>query len=135
MGYCIDQTYTNFSIKAGQEEALLAAIHSLVTGKNATNGYSWVNNEEVLNATTVKEAMKAFRWEPCIDMQGWIYNIVFRGEKRGSDDQFFEAIAPLVDSGSEIQMRGEDGYQWKWSFKDKTVKNVSGRFVWDDEVE
>ena len=56
------------------------------------------------------------------------FSFDFYGEKLGDDEIFLSALAPYVEDGSYLEFEGEDGYSWRWSFKngklvEKTIKN------------
>lgn len=100
-------------------------------GQTTERYYSWVSTQEVLKAETLAEALYAWRWEAGFDSSGNICDLSFTGEKRGQDEILFEVLAPHVKDGGYISMRGEDGYFWRWLFRDKKCINQSGRVVYD----
>jgi hypothetical protein len=93
---------------------------------------SWLQPDRILGAETLYDALAACRW-PVIedDERGNITELEFRGEKRGSEDELFAALAPFVEDGSEIRMVGEDGTIWRWLFRDGKVCRQEGRIVFD----
>jgi hypothetical protein len=42
----------------------------------------------------------------------------------------WEAIAPVVVSGSYVEFQGEDGALWKWEFRDKKLRTFEGHIAW-----
>jgi hypothetical protein len=145
MGYYMNQRGGKFSIPIDKKDAALAAIKALADkpeqmsggsyqgGKEVAKWYSWVNTEEFVEAETLKEAFSAWRWELEESEEGEIVNLYFNGEKLGDDLLFLEAIAPFVEEGSYIHMEGEDGYYWRWLFKNGRVYEQSGTVVFDEE--
>jgi len=85
----------------------------------------WSENKEILEAKSLEEALAVCQWEPINKDNGGgpIVDIMFVGEKIGSDFEIFKAIGPYVKAGSEIVMIGEDGHIWRWHFDgDKCVE-------------
>ena len=62
--------------------------------------------------------------------KGEIVNLEFDGEKSGDEDILFRAIAPFVESGSFIEMRGEDGCQWRCLFHKGELHEIYPEIVW-----
>lgn len=60
-----------------------------------------------------------------------ITSILFIGESRGGEKEYFKALAPYVEPGSYIQMAGEDFSQWRWVFNGKTCKEVRGKLTFE----
>lgn len=147
MGYCMEQRDCNFKIKREHFKDALKAIKALVAQDNKKSGgsfkggktiekfFAWTENDEILNAKTVMDALLAWRWEVEIDDDG-INNISFTGEKLGDDIHLFEAIAPFVEVGSYIEMTGEDGGHWRWMFNGKTCIGInSSKTDWRDKID
>jgi hypothetical protein len=142
MGYYMNLKESYFHINKENKEKALEAIKKLIehvdklgggfVSNNGirTNHYAWVDMNFV-NAETLTEAMKCWRWS-LENEEGNIVNIQFEGEKLGDDEILFEAIAPFVEKGSYIEMRGEDGTHWRWIFDGEHCKEKTGRLSWDD---
>jgi hypothetical protein len=134
MGYCMDQRSSFFHIAKANEDAALQAIKALAGTETIEDGsgrhFSRVDTGRFLAATTLDDALLAWRWETYRDGDGVIGNIGFRGEKYGDDTVLFTAIAPFVEPGSYIEMNGEDGALWRWIFKNGTVDEVSATITW-----
>jgi hypothetical protein len=115
MGYYMNQADARFAIKKENEDRCLQAIKDLA---GPTKDYSWVDNKAVSEAKSLAEAFDLWRWPIQADDEGeFAANYIsFRGDKSGSEDVLFEAIAPFVEHGSYIQMDGEDGCVWRWWF-------------------
>lgn len=137
MGYCMEQIGAEFSIRKEWEQEALQAIKAL-KGKETCHDstgshFSWVDHDYE-QARTLGDAMLCWRWAlgEATGLFGGIYEgIEFRGEKLGDDDLLFEAIAPWVEHGSYIEMRGEDGQLWRWMFKYRQVRQIYPKWEWD----
>jgi hypothetical protein len=81
--------------------------------------FAFVDTKPVVEAYTLLDALDEWRYHVVIDKYGNINNIEFTGEKLGQDKLLFDVIAPFVRDGSYITMIGEDGFKWKWIFKNK----------------
>ena len=134
MGYCMDQTDSDFTIKKENFtkalEALKAAfipenmnVSDYINGKEYPH-FSWVDTQTVLNAKELEDALREIRYQPVYDDDGNIINVEFTGEKAGAEDVFFVALAPYVENHSYICFEGEDGCRWEWDFDGQKVKEV-----------
>lgn len=119
------QTESNFRIKAERLPALLAALKSLEAGR-------WVSQSEINRATTVEEVLRAWRWVPDFDGNGDLVELWFRGEKSGDEDSLFRVLAPYVEPGSFIEMRGEDDALWRFWFTDGKCHEIYPDITWPD---
>lgn len=130
MGYCMDQGITKFRIKRENANDAFEAIKKIV----ATHKLPWINSTSVFDAKTFDEAMLKCRWDVYWDSnEKYIDDICFLGEKLGDDFLIFKAIAPYVEDGSYIQMSGEDGYVWRWLFKNGDVTEEEGIITFKSE--
>ena len=128
MGYCMNQVDSHFVIKSENKVKALEAIKAL--GKKR-DSYSWVTSANFVDANTLQEAMTEWRWNIQEDKDGNVSEIEFNGEKSGDDETLFQAIAPFVEDGCFIEMRGEDGAMWRWCFSDGAVEEKYARVEWD----
>lgn len=153
MGYCMEMVEANFTIKSQHRVGALKAIKAMADvvdergsggggrwGEPQVKWYSWMNGIDFSTFRSLPEAMQAWRWpvevtgdEAETGDPGDIIGIDFVGEKLGDDAQLFQAIAPFVESGSYIRMRGEDGTTWEYRFRNGVMKEVQARLVWDDD--
>jgi len=146
MGYYMTQRDAIFNIKAEDVEKALAAIKKLAdpekmklsaSGGGTVNGkpvihYSWVTNNEFLEANTLQDAIIAWRWNIGLDREtGDVCEIFFEGEKLGDDEALFKALAPYVEDGSYIEMSGEEGALWRWEFNNGEVEEKFATVRWD----
>jgi hypothetical protein len=97
--------------------------------------FSWVDTKEYQDAETLEDALRAWRWpsdpqgvEPTEDVD----HIAFDGEKIGNEEVLFDAIAPFVESGSFIEMHGEDGCQWRWLFRNGKCYEIYPELTWPE---
>jgi len=119
MGYCINQIGSRFCIKAKNIKPALQALQDYF---KEVGDKSWISGHEVLDASTFVEAMKACRWDVGMGKEvSDIVEIQFNGERLGDDESIFNVIAPYVESGSYIEISGEDDCHWRWNFDGQAV--------------
>lgn len=140
MGYCIYQGEVKFTIKVENKVAALQAVKGLagketIKYRDGRSNFSWVNTEEFVNVPILEKALEAWRWHPIVDKAGNITCLEFKGEKYGDDTLLFTALAPYVEAGSYIKMKGEDGALFRWVFDGKGVKEQQAtvEVVWPEE--
>ncbi|MEJ7804107.1 MAG: hypothetical protein WKH68_12180 [Candidatus Limnocylindria bacterium] len=127
MGYRIEQMSGEFRIPADKRADALKAVQAM----NPTDArFSWVDQDEVVQAETLVDALWAWWWEAVQDPEGNIVDIAFVGEKAGDDEVLFAAIAPYVDVGSYIQMQGEDAEIWRWVFTGAAFREDYPTITW-----
>jgi hypothetical protein len=144
MGYCMSQTDAKFSIKRENHTPALNALKALMTrddlktgSSGSANGprtrhFSFCNMADVDGWANLANAMEEIRWTPTLDDDYNIVGVEFQGEKMGDDMAFFSAIAEFVEDGSFIQMRGEDGGQWRWKFSGGKCEEEHANVSWDE---
>jgi hypothetical protein len=146
MGYYMDQRGSEFRIKRENFAAALAVLVELAGdqhkeqmggwscsqgGKCVEKHYAWVNMDKLKNAKSIEEAMSAWRWQVDIEEgSGDIEYIMFNGEKLGDDTIMLEAIAPFVEDDSYIEMSGEEGAIWRWTFDNGKFDEKGGTVLW-----
>jgi hypothetical protein len=130
MGYSMQLVQSKFCIKKENKDKALEAIRALASDPTKMSGYgysggqqtrhfSWVTTDEFYLAKTLEVALVAWRWKAQTDDATQdVVDLEFHGEKLGDDSYLWDAIAPFVESGSYLQMAGEDGNSWRWCFKD-----------------
>lgn len=102
MGYCMDMTDSKFSVKTENIGRVLKPLEN--------HGYSLE-----------------------IDDDGNATSIDFVGNKMSYDeDEMFKKIAPFVESGSYIEMRGEDGGMWRWVFENGNCREIKAKLTWPE---
>jgi len=143
MGYYINMRHNIICIPAAKHDQCLAAIKALantVADPFNSGHYSWVRTYEFANATTLREALAAWRWvDPNQDLTNPdnknknIEELYFTGEKLGDDEVLMHAIAPYVEAGSYIEMVGEDDFHWRWYFDGTSCTEQVGQIVYTEE--
>lgn len=141
MGYNVNTTESNFVLRSGNFEAAYSAMcrlnqrDDLKTGGcwgpsdiNAKDGrpdgmdhhpakwFSWMDANYPAKCKTVADILTDLGFEFDQDEDG-IYDPQYNN-KSGSEELFFEAIAPFIKDESFICWRGEDGEEYRWFFKD-----------------
>lgn len=144
MGYYMDQTDSKFFVAAEYIPAMITAIHALASrhelmggasyqdGKVVSRHYSWVNNDFV-DCHDVKELFRKWGWSIQLKNNN-IVSIFFEGDKMGDDEVLLRAIAPYVEDGSYIEMRGEDSStytMWRWCFDGRKMVEKHATIVWE----
>jgi len=128
MGYYMQITESNFTIKKGNFDEVIKVVKNLVKKRGLLK---WVNVEEVLNAKDIFEVISKCGWTVGVTTgNGDIDYIDFDGEKLGDDLILFEAIAPFVEKDSYIQMTGEDNCMWRWVFDGNACTESYADIVW-----
>ena len=146
MGYCMESKNCNICIPNSKVKHALMAINELhkpeVRNKQASGGrysggetlekwYSWVTNPGPDGFNTIEEAIKEWRYSCHTTEDGDVYIDWFDGQKSGDDNIFFEALAPYIEDGGEIEFVGEDGYHWKYCFDGKEMIELEGKIIWE----
>lgn len=86
------------------------------------------------NFGKVYKNLENYGYIPETDDDGNVIDLDFAGDKLLYDEEtMFKKIAPVVEDGSFIEMRGEDGAMWRWVFSGGTVREVKAKIVWDEE--
>lgn len=137
MGYYIQTPQTSFSIRTSDLPRFFDLVSNLMSDENVdenghggsyANGgktqswYSWVSTENVRKAVTDRDIGRVFEeWGYELDFiseENGIthYRLDIRGgdAKMGDEETFFAAIASVVVHGCFIDVRGEDGAEWRW---------------------
>ena len=142
MGYYMNMVDADFMIKSENVEPAFQAIKKLIDqvderggGGSYFNGvskrhYSWVSTEELVKSKSLSEFMDEWRWEIDFDENGNVNDICFCGEKLGDDEILFEALAPFVEEGSYIEMRGEESDLWRWVFQNGECVEKTPEIIW-----
>lgn len=144
MGYNMNQVNGLFTMKASDFDAALEAIKELAehpeqmsgyrwyNGKIESRHYSWVTTEAFLKADNIFDALDAWDIELTQEEgEDFASGIQLYSEKLGDEHYVLEAIAPFVEDGSYIDMKGEDDYYWRWSFRNGTLQELGATIDWD----
>lgn len=161
MGYYISTPDSSFCIRTENLPRFFELAEQMLTPKaleeNASGGsysegkqhkwwYSWVDTDRALEAIKSNNIREVFaEWGYDLHLvneengESICYLNIRGGEaKIGDEEKFFAAIAPIVEDGSFINCRGEDGEEWRWMWENGKffVQNVSHKEVfYTDPVE
>lgn len=127
MGYHVEQMDSQFFVAAEAIPSLIESVHKLAE----SGQYYWVR-DSYKDSNDVKNIFYCWRWHVGLDDKGNISHIHFEGEKLGDDEVLFKAIAPFVQDGSFIEMRGEDNAMWRWKFSNGKLKEIYPEVIWGD---
>jgi len=134
MGYYMYQQETEFFVAKDNLVAMMEAIRALHGKESVKDGggshFSWVDYDFHTITDPVK-MLEEWRWDAKQDQNGNIASLHFTGEKYGDDKLLFQTIAPFVRAGSFIQMRGEDGAQWRWVFDGQEMTEQQAKVTWE----
>jgi hypothetical protein len=95
-------------------------------GRKTNFWYSWVNTDAVRKAVADRDIIQVFEeWGYELDFinEGTDgvnhYRLDIRGgeAKIGDEEKFFAVIAPVVEDGSLLDVRGEDDAEWRWMWE------------------
>lgn len=89
----------------------LAAIKEMA---EASAHLSWVDHQSLLACETLEQALEEFRYDTVIDEKGSLRIREFTGQKWGSDQELWIALAPYLRDLSYLEWRGEDGEAWRY---------------------
>ncbi|MBD3262525.1 MAG: hypothetical protein GF334_12805 [Candidatus Altiarchaeales archaeon] len=141
MGYCMHMVDSDFRMtaeKAREAKKMFKEAYRKAPEKKKWDSpqdvpRSWVLFRNIINANTFSDLMREFRWEVEMDDDENVVGVSFGGEKLGDDDLFFQMMAPFVEAGSFIEMRGEDESMWRWNFDGTSCSQVDPDVSWEQE--
>jgi hypothetical protein len=125
MGYYIDLTNADWEIPETAEvlEALKempTKYHAIKRGgsSNGESWFSWMNDEDILNAKTAEEIFSQLGFETYHkESDTTSFSLESYSSKTGQEDLFLAVVAPFCKDGSYIEFRGEDGAEWQYSVR------------------
>ena len=126
MGYYISQQNSNIIIKKDNVRLMYLAFNKYMLDKKI------IESNEPDAKNTLDSYFDYFAFEYIEDDDGSIDEIHFRSEKL--TDYFYsfmKLIAPFVEDNQELEFIGEDGAHMLYFFKDKKVKIIDGKVVYD----
>jgi hypothetical protein len=162
MGYYISTPQTSFSICNDNLSRFFELVDNLMSDKNVEeNGhggsmdgsgkkthfwYSWVSTEEVRRAVLDRDIRAVFAaWgydlELTDNVEGvsYFYLDIRNGDaKIGDEETLFAAIAPVVRDGSFLDVKGEDGAEWRWMWENGKFYSqeiLSKKIIFDEPRE
>ena len=135
MGYYASNTESVIRIKAVNVPAALAALKAMYETEDglASRKFSWVDRETILKAQSLEDALAEWRWEASISNDGSLYCATFSGDKLGDDEDLWFNLAPFVEHGGFIEMRGEDDNLWRWVFWRGEMRTEYPTIIWEYE--
>jgi len=145
MGYSMCQRKSDFKIKKENKEAAVKALKAM------KHEYAWVDSNWNRH-DTIQALIKEWGWSLKMEITktiedgdeitrtGDVIGISFNSEKLGDENSLFDALAPYVEVGSYIEMVGEGGEKWRWTFDGSThygttklcCKQVFAKDQWDE---
>ncbi len=133
MGYYMNQFDQTFRISAENKAAAFEALKSWALKEMERNAaYAHLGHSPIGDATELEDALSELDWETSTDDCGNIVEMCFSGEKIHDEDEWLDAIAPHVDKGSQLMMRGEDGCIWCWYFDGESCTTYLGEVIFPD---
>ena len=136
MGYYMEQFDQAFRISAENKAAAFEALKSWALKEMERNAaYAHLGHSPIGDATELEDALSELDWETSTDDCGNIVGMCFSGEKIHDEDEWLDAIAPHVDKGSQLMMRGEDGCSWCWYFDGESCTTYSGEVIIPDGIQ
>lgn len=124
MGYCARLDDAKFFIA---EENKYEAYRKLKKDLYDVNG--------VQKARCLEDVLKVYGFDSWLDSDDNICDIDFIGDKLWDEEILFNLLAPFVKDGSYIEMFGEDGERWRWTFNNGQFKTITAKVVWEDNDE
>lgn len=133
MSYYMEQFDQAFRIAAENKAAAFEALKGWAQKELERNAvYAHLNRSPIGNALELEDALSELDWETGTDGCGSITEMRFSGEKLHDEDDWLDAIAPYVDKGSQLMMRGEDGCCWCWYFDGERCTTYPGEVVFPE---
>jgi hypothetical protein len=69
-------------------------------------------------------------YETDFDENGNIDGFTSDGSTLRDDDEFYQALAPFMQSGNFLELSNELGDTWRWVFFDGTCKRMNPVMLW-----
>lgn len=141
MGVQLTVRYVDFFLAADRKADALAAVKGLldhpelmgaadyVRGQRIPH-FSWVDDRELREAESLREALLAWGWRTRTDEAGNVVSLRFEGEKLGDEDVLFGALAPFTREGSEIQAVADGEEMFRWHFTGGRVHQDASVPAW-----
>jgi hypothetical protein len=90
----------------------------------------WGVSDAFVHARSLPEALDNAGWYVECDEDYNIVGITCENEKAGSEDEFFEALAPFVKDGSYLEVRYYDS-PFRWVFKNGKLETLEPEVTWE----
>jgi hypothetical protein len=135
MGYCVSLTGQKFFLHSSKIDACIANIlnneklvKQVVEAKKRIKYFD--NIPAIFQLVELVKAMWSFQLTP--NKHGDVDKISYEGEKMRDFENFLHLVAPLVESGSYLEFRGEDSEMWRYLFKDNGWAEIRPKVIWPD---
>ena len=110
------QMYADFEIPVKSEEKALKQLYKYNLTRDSKE--------------TIGEAFIEHGWDIHLENDKWT-DLQFLGEKyKAVDDTLFGVVAPFVPKYCYIQMQGEEGEMWRWSFDGENCLIIQPEIYW-----
>ena len=123
MGYEMHMMSSNATLAVEDIPAAQDALLTMPLGR-----YDWIDPNWQQSGDIIK-MLREWRYSVYWDETGGIGIDNFEGEKFGSDEKLWNALAPHM-RGS-ITMMGEDGESWRWVLGGEKLETLEGRTVFE----
>jgi hypothetical protein len=135
MGYYASNPDSVICIKRENIPEALSVIKRMfeVEEGMAKPRFSWVDEDTVLKAETLEDALAEWRWDSTCGINGDLISVGFSGEKVGDDEDLWFNLAHLIEHGSYIEMLGEDDTRWRWVFWRGAMRTEYPHIIWPYE--
>lgn len=139
MGYYVSMHSSDWEITESPE--LLAVLKEMPTryhaikrggSSNGESWFSWVNDEEFVNATSCQDIINAFGFET--SESNGVVSIDGYNNKNGQEDLLLAVLAPFVKEGSQMEWSGEEGERWLWVVRGGKMWTCQETRTWDDPI-
>lgn len=138
MGYNVTLTDSSAVLPKENHEEILSRWHemndkkyddikrggSYSGGRTLSKHYSWMPEDYHKTTHSPEEVLEHLGFDFSINARGDIV-IESYDSKTGQEDLFFKKIADLVEPGSLMQWRGEDGARYGWFFDGAKMQELS----------
>ena len=129
MGYTIDVIKSRIFIDKSHFSDICNAIG------NIPNRLSWTDKDTIsrlCKENNITGLFEELMWLPNFE-NGNITSLEYDApdKKIGDEELWMEAIAPFVESGSYIEIIGEDGDMWRWCFTDGKFSIIRPEITWE----
>ena len=128
MGYYMEQFDQRFTVLAANNHSAFDALKAWEADQLKHRPYL-TNFPPLGGAETLEDALEELCWQPEQNEQNDIISLSFTGEKISDEYIWMRLIAPYVEKGSYLMMRGEDGCHWCWYFDGSTCVDYPGEVI------
>jgi len=130
VGYCIDLEESTIVIKKENADTIVELLRNFAKQKFIKNeSLMWIDLDELINANSINELFDEMRYQLKVNDNGDYEIDYFSGEKLGDDYEIFQIIAPCIENGY-IELNGEDGFSWRWVFKNGECRKIYPTVIW-----